>query len=79
MVNILNKKQINFSWKLRVFFYQKTGKNLCIHLVKQYVKPQGQPRKKNYIFMKREWFLIALVPDKMYNLDINENIVYCLQ
>jgi len=27
------KKKINFPWKLRVFFYQKTGKNLCIHLV----------------------------------------------
>jgi hypothetical protein len=33
MVNILNKKQINFPWKLRVFFAKKTGKNLCIHLV----------------------------------------------
>jgi len=33
MANILNKKKINFPWKLRVFFYQKTGKNLCIHLV----------------------------------------------
>jgi len=54
MANILNKKKINFPWKLRVFFYQKTGKNLCIHLVYRCVSvwvKENKMEKKMYIYI----------------------------